>query len=101
MGVDTDTMLKEIIIDDLVLQSYVGKYELAPGFLIAVSKDGQQMKAQATGQSQFEIYPKSENSFYLKVVEAQIMFNKNAEGKIESLTLFQEGRETIGLRIEN
>ena len=101
LGVGTDKLIKEISIEDSILQSYVGKYELAPGFVITVSKEGNQMKAQATGQDQFEIYPKSENVFYLKVVVAQITFNKNEDGRVESLTLSQGGQETIGSRLED
>ena len=89
------------IIDDAILQSYLGRYELVPGFVITVSKEGSQMKAQATGQPQFEIYPKAENVFYLKVVVAQITFNKNEEGQVESLTLYQGGQETVGKKLED
>lgn len=100
LGVDTENLIKEVTIEDAILESYVGKYELAPGFVINVTKDGEQMKAQATGQGQFEIYPKSENVFYLKVVEAQITFNLNDNGKVESMTLLQGGEETTGLKLE-
>jgi hypothetical protein len=87
---------KEVVISDEVLTSYIGKYELAPGFILSITKNGSQMSAQATGQPTFEIYPKTESKFYLKVVEAQLQFNKNDEGKVESVTLFQGGREIVG-----
>lgn len=101
LGVNTDGLFKEIIIDEKILQSYVGKYQLAPEFVITVSKVGSQMKAQATGQGEFEIYPKSENVFYLKVVEAQVTFNINEDGKVVSMTLLQGGQETTGLKIKD
>lgn len=99
LGADVCEYEKEIVIADETLQSYVGKYELNPSFIITVSKEGKQMKAQATGQPQFDIFPKSENVFYLKVVKAQITFNKNNAGIIESLTLFQGGQKMTGKRI--
>lgn len=101
LGINTDGLFKEIIIDENILRSYIGKYELAPEFLITISKDGSQMKAQATGQSEFEIYPRSENIFYLKVVEAQVTFNLNEEGQVVSMTLLQGGRETTGLKLKD
>lgn len=101
LGVNTEGLFKELIVDEKVLLSYVGNYELTPGFVIAVSKDGSQMKAQATGQSEFEIYPKSENVFYLKVVEAQVTFNLNEDGQVVSLTLLQGGQETIGQKLKD
>jgi hypothetical protein len=57
----------------------VGKYEIKPGFVITILKNGNQLKARATGQPEALIFPKSENGFYLKVVEAQLTFNKNNE----------------------
>ncbi|EAR01462.1 serine hydrolase [Maribacter sp. HTCC2170] len=101
LGVNTEGLFKEVIIEEKVLQSYVGSYELAPEFVIAVSRDGSQLKAQATGQGEFEIYPRSENVFYLKVVEAQVTFNTNEDGEVVSMTLLQGGQETIGLKLKN
>lgn len=99
LGINTDGLFKEIIIDDAILQSYIGKYELAPEFVITVSKDGSQMKAQATGQSEFKIYPRSEKIFYLKVVEAQVTFNLNDAGQVISMTLLQGGQVSTGIKL--
>lgn len=100
LGVDASDVLKEITVDTETLESYVGKYELAPGFIITVSREGNQMKAQATGQPEFPIFPKSTNVFYLKVVEAQLTFNRNAEGMVESVTLHQGGRDIVGKKLK-
>ena len=100
LGVETDGVVKDVIVSDSVLDSYVGKYELKPGFILEVTKEGSQLKAQATGQSAAQIFPKSDTEFYLKVVNAQIVFNKNAAGKVESLTLFQGGQKHVAKRVE-
>lgn len=99
LGVDTSSLIKEIVVAEELLDSYAGEYELQPGFVISISKEGNQMKAQATGQPVFDIFPKSDTVFYLKAVEAQIEFNQN-NGKVESLTLFQGGQEMLGKRIQ-
>ena len=99
LGINTEGLFREIVIEESVLQSYTGKYELAPEFVITVSRDGSQMKAQATGQGEFEIYPRSENVFYLKVVEAQVTFNANEDGRVVSMTLLQGGQETTALKL--
>jgi len=101
LGINTEGLFKEIVIEESILQSYTGNYELAPEFVITVSKDGSQMKAQATGQGEFEIYPRSENVFYLKVVEAQVTFNVNEEGRVVSMTLLQGGQETNGVKLKD
>ncbi|QQX77156.1 MULTISPECIES: serine hydrolase [Aequorivita] len=99
LGVETEGLAKDAIVPDAVLETYVGNYELKPGFVLTVTKEGNQLKAQATGQPGFEIFPKSETEFYVKVVAAQITFNKNSAGVVESLTLFQGGQEIVGKKI--
>ena len=83
-----------------VLDEYVGRYELAPSFIITVTREGDQMIAQATGQPQFEIYPSAKDRFYVTAVEAQITFNRGPDGEVESLTLHQGGRDMPGKKIE-
>ncbi|WP_107038014.1 serine hydrolase [Brumimicrobium mesophilum] len=96
LGVDTKEFEKEVKIASATLKSYVGNYELVPGFILTITKEGNQLIAQATGQGANPIYPSSENEFYLKVVDAQIVFNRNEAGEVESLTLFQAGQELVG-----
>ncbi len=93
-------MVVEKPVDNAILESYIGRYKLREGLVITVTKEGKQMKAQATGQEQFEIYPESENVFYPKIFEAQFTFNLNNEEKVESMTLTQGGREMICLKLE-
>ncbi len=99
LGVDTDSLVKEVMVPEEMLAAYVGQYELMPGFILTITKEGKQMKAQATGQPMFDIFPKTNEVFYLKVVTAQITFNKGKNGKVESLTLLQGGQELTGKRL--
>jgi tetratricopeptide (TPR) repeat protein len=100
LGVNPDDVVKEIVVETETLDTYLGKYELAPGFILAVTRDGNQLKAQATGQGVFDVFPKSKNVFYLKVVDAQLTFNSTAEGVVESVTLHQGGRDLVGKRVK-
>lgn len=99
LGVDISNLSKEVNVDEKILESFVGKYELTPSFILTVRKDGNQLKAQATGQSEFPIFPQSENVFYYKVVVAQLTFNRNGEGIVESLTLHQNGQDITGKKL--
>jgi len=99
LGVDTSKLVKDAIVPEGILESYIGKYELQPGFILTISKEGNQMKAQATGQQMIDIFPHSNEVFYLKAVVAQITFNKDANGKVESLTLVQGGQEMVGKKL--
>jgi len=78
-----------------IFDAYVGNYELTPGFVIAVTKEGERIFAQATGQPRFEVFPESETKFFLTVVDAQITFVKNDKGETTDLILHQGGRDQM------
>lgn len=80
-------------IDPQILETYVGDYELLPTFVIAVTRDKDQLAVQATGQPKFLVFPESEKDFFLKAVDAQITFEKNDQGVVTSLILHQNGRD--------
>ncbi len=83
-----------------ILESYVGRYQLQPNFILAVTRDGRQMFVQATGQPRAEMFPSSENEFYLKVVDARLTFNRNGESEVTSLVLHQNGQNMPADRVE-
>ncbi len=89
-----------ITVSSNILSTYTGTYELQPGFLIEVTTEDDRIFAQATGQQRFEIFAESPETFFLKVVPAKVIFNKDSNGKIESLTLFQGGQEIEGKKIK-
>ncbi len=80
-----------IAVNETLLDEYVGSYELAPNFVFTITRQADRLFAQLTGQPNFRVYATSEKDFYYKVVNAQLTFNRGADGKIESLTLHQGG----------
>jgi len=78
-------------VDPKVFDDYVGSYQLVPGFIITVTRDGDKLMAQATAQPKFEIFPEAEAKFFYKVVDAQITFVKGGDGKVTHLILHQGG----------
>ena len=92
--------LKEVTVDRTILQKYVGTYQLAPGFEIAITLDGDQLYEQATGQGKAAIYPASEKEFFLKVVDAQISFVTDSSGHATELVLHQGGMDHTGKRVQ-
>ena len=98
LGVEMED--EEMTLSEEVLDRYLGVYELRPGFEITISREGTQLKGQATGQPMVDLFPQSETKFYLKVVQAQIEFHLGDGGVAESLTLFQGGGEMNAPRVE-
>ena len=91
---------REVLVPAEVLESYTGTYELTPNFKIVIKVKDNQLFAKATGQPEFPVFPINETRFFYKVVEAEIEFYKAENGEVESLTLFQGGREMPGKKVE-
>ena len=81
-----------------VLEKYLGNYEIQPGVTLAISRDGNKLYEQLTGQQPLRIYASAPNEFFLRVVDAQISFVPRADGTIASLILHQNGRNTPAIR---
>ena len=89
---------KEITVSPAVLGAYVGTYQLTPDFAIAVTFEGVQLMAQATGQPKFPLFAESETKFFLKVVDAEVEFFKNEKGEVTHLILHQGGQDQKGTK---
>ena len=87
-------------VDPAIYDQYVGKYELRPDFVMTVAREGNSLIAQATGQNKIEIFPESETTFFPKVVDATISFEKDASGRVVALVLDQGGRKQRGKKVE-
>lgn len=90
---------KEAAVDPKLYDRLTGDYELAPEFIITVLRRGGKLISQATGQSEVELFPESETRFFLKVVDAQIDFVLDAEGRATGLVLHQGGQNLPAKKI--
>lgn len=78
-------------VDPKLYDAYAGRYELAPNFILTISRAGDRLLAQATGQPQLELFPESETKFFLKEIDAKVTFVKDAAGRVTHLILHQGG----------
>ncbi|HYN08957.1 MAG TPA: serine hydrolase [Vicinamibacterales bacterium] len=87
-------------VDPNLFDQYAGKYELRPGFVVTITREGTSLMAQGTGQPKFEILPESDTKFFAANVDLVITFVKGADGKVTHFVLTQGGRDQIAKRIE-
>lgn len=78
-------------VDPKLYDYYAGQYELGPNSLLTISKDGDRLMAQAAGQPKLELLPSSETKFFVKEIDLQMTFVKDAQGQITHLVLHQGG----------
>jgi len=52
------------------------------------------------GQPAVEIFARSKTEFFLKVVDAQLRFELDAQGRAQALTLYQKGKQIRAPRVD-
>ncbi|MEM7244332.1 MAG: serine hydrolase [Acidobacteriota bacterium] len=98
VGMASESAAAAPTVSESVLRSYVGDYELGPGFVLAVTTEGGQLFIQATGQPRFGLHARSETEFGLDSLGLEIAFVRGAGGAVNELVLRQAGQELTGRR---
>ena len=96
-------------IDPRVYDAYVGEYEIAPGFILTVIKEGDKLMSRAmpvpappsaAGQPMSEMFPESETTFFTRDADARFTFVKDAEGKVVRVNILRGAREFQARKIK-
>jgi serine-type D-Ala-D-Ala carboxypeptidase/endopeptidase len=85
---------KAIALDAKILEGFTGRYQLTPDAVLTVTRAGDHLYAQATGQGVFEIFPEGPHEFFARITELTITFEDGG------LVLHQMGQETRAKRID-
>jgi CubicO group peptidase (beta-lactamase class C family) len=91
---------KPVAVDAKTYDGYAGEYEVSPTFMVKIFKEGDKLMTQATGQPAIELFPQSEDKFYLKVVSATVTFTRDDKGTVSGLTIRQGGRDTTAKKVK-
>lgn len=97
---DTPEALRAVKIDPAIYSRYVGRYELAPDFIITITEEGDRLLGQATGHPQVELFPEAEDEFFVKEFDARIRFVKGDRGRVTHSVVSLNGRDTRAMKIE-
>lgn len=83
-------------VDPAIYDSYAGEYEIAPGFILFVSREGDKLFSRAmpvptppsaANQPKSEMFPESETTFFVKDADAQFTFVKNEKGEVTRVNI--------------
>ena len=91
---------KEVSVDPKVFDGYVGRYELAPNVIVTVTREGKHLFGQATGYPIAELFPESDRDYFMKVVNVQITFDTDSQGRATGLIVHQDGQHLPARRID-
>jgi CubicO group peptidase (beta-lactamase class C family) len=88
----------EVTLPAKLLQDYVGAYRFSPALTIVITLSGNQLISQTNGQSKVPLYAESETRFFTGISEGEFEFNRDAAGKVISMTLYRNGTGTVGAK---
>jgi len=80
-----------VAVDRAVLERLVGEYELTPAIVLAVTLQGDALWVQPTGQPRARLWASAPDRYFLREVDAQLVFELGAEGPATAATLLQNG----------
>ena len=83
---------KEIKVTEKVLKPYVGEYEMAEGRILTMTLENGSLWGQPTDQEKRQLFAESPTKFFLKDLDIQVTFQKDAKGNVSGLVLDQAGR---------
>jgi hypothetical protein len=75
---------REIAVNPKLFDGYIGKYQLAEGLILTITREGDRLFVQVANEPSFQLFPESERDYFLKAVNAQITFVANAQGRARS-----------------
>src|SRR5206468_9776294 len=89
---------QESTADTRIRDGHVGFYQLNDNAVLTITRDGQQLKAQITGQPSVPIFARSDAEFSYK--DKSISFITEPDGQTTSLILHQHGLDMPMKRVD-
>jgi len=87
-------------VDPAIFDQYVGKYELRPGTILIITREGNSLMAQPEGGRKLEVFPSSETKFFATTPALAMNFVKGTDGKVTHVVVVQGGGEMQGKKIQ-
>jgi ketosteroid isomerase-like protein len=88
-------------VDPKIYDAYVGEYELGPGLSVTVTREGDRLMTQTSGQPEKgEVFPESETTFFYRGSNASVIFHKDTTGKVTHMVFKDQGQEIRAKKIK-
>jgi uncharacterized protein (TIGR03435 family) len=82
---------KEVAVDSKLFSGYVGKYQVRPDLVITITVENNHLFFQETNRTKVLLFAEGERDFFLKVIDAQITFVTDSQGRTTELILHRNG----------
>jgi len=90
---------KESPVDRAVFDNYVGQYQMGPGVVFTVTRNGDHLYVQFPGRQPLEVFAEGDGKFFSKVYDVQITFETAGQGPASALIVHSLGRDQRASRV--
>ena len=91
---------KSVQLPEDVLKTYVGEYWVSEDYKVNITLENGQLKAQVTSQPKVDLFAQKTDLFFVKIVDAQVEFKKDATGKVQKLVFYQGGAMVEAVKVK-
>jgi CubicO group peptidase (beta-lactamase class C family) len=82
------------------VQSYIGKYEVAPNIRATIAYLDNILVIDMPGRGEAELFPLAPDTFFLKVADVVLTFERDGAGTVQGVRVVERGREMRGKKVE-
>jgi len=89
-----------ISVDPEILRDYVGVYALTPQVKLNISLEGGRLLTQTGGRPKNEIFPQSKTTFFLKIADVRMIFERNEKGEVFQAVIRQGTSDMFAKKVK-
>ena len=81
-------------------QDYIGKYEVGPNVRATIAHLDNILVIDMPGRGEAELFPLAPDTFFLKVADVVLTFERDTAGAVQGVRVVERGREMRGKKVE-
>jgi hypothetical protein len=89
---------KEVTLDPVVLDRYVGEYQSAASPVFSILRDGDRLFVRLPYMGTLPLRPENEHDFYVPELLVEFVFDWDAQGRVEQMLFGGRGQPMVPLR---
>jgi D-alanyl-D-alanine-carboxypeptidase/D-alanyl-D-alanine-endopeptidase len=97
---DRPRLQMPVKMDSKTMDELVGQYEFNKDFSMALTRQGNQLYAQATGQPPHKVFARADGKLFFRKLDATMSFQRGGDGKATEMILEQEGRRLVAKKVK-
>jgi CubicO group peptidase (beta-lactamase class C family) len=91
---------REVALSSSSFAKYLGRYQVDETYSVVVTQDGGKLFIQGTGQPRAQMFFEGDDKFFLRIADAEIVFQADSGGRARSVMMTQDGKTASGLLVQ-